>query len=67
MLVIYLFLKEESQIFEGLDPLNATITVGMDAVFNCKVKSSNQPNIKVKITFFSINFRFKNFILKFLF
>lgn len=37
---------EETQVFESLDPLNATIIAGMDAVFNCKIKSANLPNIK---------------------
>ncbi|CAF0849721.1 unnamed protein product [Brachionus calyciflorus] len=37
---------EDSQIFEGLDPMNSTISTGMDAIFTCKVKSQNLPNIK---------------------
>ena len=43
---MFLFSIEDSQIFEGLDPLNATIIAGMEAVFNCKVKSNTLPNIK---------------------
>ena len=37
---------EHSQIFEGLEPSNVTISSGMDAVFTCKVKSTYKPNIK---------------------
>lgn len=37
---------DESQVFEGLEPINTTISAGMDAVFTCKVKSTYKPNIK---------------------
>jgi hypothetical protein len=41
------FVEDDSQIFEGLDPVNTTIVAGMDAVFNCRVKSNTAPSIKV--------------------
>lgn len=37
---------DDSQIFEGLEPANVTISSGMDAVFTCKVKSTHKPSIK---------------------
>lgn len=49
ILIIISFTEDDSQIFEGLDPLNTTILAGMDAVFSCKVKSNAVPNIKVRL------------------
>ncbi|RNA06547.1 fibroblast growth factor receptor-like 1 [Brachionus plicatilis] len=37
---------DDTQVFEGLDPMNTTISSGMDAIFTCKVKSTYKPNIK---------------------
>ena len=35
---INLFFLDDSEIFEGIDPLNSTVEIGQSTVFTCRVK-----------------------------
>ena len=41
-----LIVYEEETPFDEMDPLNSTIVAGMNAEFNCKIRSITKPNIK---------------------